>query len=484
MTTVLKVLIGLLGCVGLGRLLVQLLAGRVPRGGTGGSSASVISTAEVWGLSLCAGVAGIGWCSFFWSLAGGPLGSAFSWGLTAIGLIGGVMTHFSPVRSTLTKLKSEDQSPVAHACQILIGVLIIAAIVQTLLTPQRFWDERAIYAIKAKVLWYEGSVHSPILHEADFVQYHPKYPLLLPLAEQHFYGLLDGAHDRWPKVLFPLMYAGLVLTFAGVCARRLSPAWGWFCGLMLATTPVLMPYEYGFLCAQADAPVACFHGLAVLYLWDALHEVDDSLRRRLVAISAAAAASAAFIKDEGLAFLVIDFIACALAMLFSGRTEHQTRFGAAEWGLLIGVAAILLTPWLIHRRGLPSTTEMNYFGRMTLSLLIERLPTLGWSVPHLLAKMFREWHTWGLHWWLAAAAVITMPARAKTAPQQFLIWNLLGTLAALLLAGMVAPAELEEHLGGSTHRYLMQLVPAAWLLVAGQWADRAVRLSESPRNER
>ncbi|MDA0832453.1 MAG: hypothetical protein O2955_01355 [Planctomycetota bacterium] len=467
MTTLLIVFIGILGIVGLGYSLAHILGDRF---------LVSIFRSEHWGLSLCAGIAGVGWVSFFWCLMGGSLGSGFSWGLMVCGLLGGASTLFISRRSMRTRSTSGRGSTMTRVCQRLIGVLIVAAVVQAWLTPQRFWDERAIYAIKAKVLWHEKSVNAPILHDPDFVQYHPKYPLMLPLAEQHFFGLLDGVYDRWPKVLFPLMYAGMVLTFAGVTSRRLSPQSGWFCGFMLATTPVLMPYEYGFLCAQADAPVACFHGLAVLFLWDAHQETDRGFRRRLIVISATAAATAAFIKDEGLAFLLIDIIACGLALIFGRRLNSATesnvarhRFGAVDWGLLVGIAVVLLVPWFIHRRGLPSTTEMNYFGRISFSLLIDRLPTLLWSVPHLLDRMFGEWQTWGLHWWLAIAALMTIPSRATTASQQFLIWNLVGTLAALLLAGMIAPAELEEHLGGSTHRYLMQLVPVAWLLVAGQW---------------
>lgn len=471
MTIPLIVLVGVAGIVGLGRGIVQLLRPN------GEPSEQVSSSAEVWGLSLAAGIAAVGWISFFWTLAGGLLTSTFSGSLTALGLITGVCAFYVS-RRRVSRLSTESaSSTIARTCRAIIIMLIIAAIVQSWLTPQRFWDERAIFAIKAKVLWYEKSIHAPILHEPDFVQYHPKYPLLLPLAEQHFYAMIGGADDRWPKVLFPLMYAGLVLAFAGVVARRTSAAWGWFCGLLLATTPVLMPYEYGFLSAQADAPIACYHGLAVLFLWNALQEIDTSRRRRSIIFATGFASTAAFIKDEGLAFLLIDFLACGLALLCGVREDNQRRLRAFEWITLIGIAAVLLTPWLIHRRGLPSTTEMNYFGRMSISLAIDRLSTLGWSIPHLLDKMFREWHTWGLHWWLAAAAVVMHPRRAMRTPQQFLIWNLFGTLAALLVAGMFALAELEEHLGGSTHRYLMQLVPVLLLLTAGQWKPKKETIS-------
>ena len=66
-------------------------------------------------------------------------------------------------------------------------------------------------------------------------------------------------------------------------------------------------------------------------------------------------------------------------------------------------------------------------------------------------------------------ALLTAPRRSFAGPQLFLLLNLLGALAAFVVAGMLAPAELEEHLGGSSARYLMQLVPVAVLFVAATW---------------
>jgi hypothetical protein len=51
----------------------------------------------------------------------------------------------------------------------------------------------------------------------------------------------------------------------------------------------------------------------------------------------------------------------------------------------------------------------------------------------------------------------------------FLLLNLAGAVAALVIAGMIAPADLHDHIGGSSERYLMQLAPGAVLFAAGQW---------------
>jgi hypothetical protein len=112
---------------------------------------------------------------------------------------------------------------------------------------------------------------------------------------------------------------------------------------------------------------------------------------------------------------------------------------------------------------------MNYFGRLSLALLVERRETLRWIVPHLRSRMFREWPLWGLQWWVMLAALISMPRRALRPEQVFLLFNMLGAVASLIVAGMIAPIDPRDHIGGSSERFLMQIAPVAVLFVAGQW---------------
>lgn len=449
---------------------------------------------EVWGVSVLLGMAFTAAAAFVWSDCGGPLNSRFSWGQAALGVVAGFVTIVVQRRSFPRDPRPVLTTPhaagaLARVCQIGIGVMIALAFVQTFLTPQRFWDERAIFAIKSRVLFEAGTIDAPELRHPDFVQYHPSYPLLIPLLERHVYALCGEAQDRWAKVWFPLMYAGLVLSFAGVLSRRYSPDEGWLMATLLATVPVLMPDDYGYLSAQGDAPMACFHGGAVLLLWDCFHAPPGGSRRRSLFLASALAATAVFVKDEGKAFLLVDLLAWGLALWLVGgrlgddppgegrlRSVGRHLVAMVAFGL---IAAVLLTPWTLHQRTLPTTTEMHYFERLSASRLIEQLATLKWSIPHLLHRMFGEWRTWGLPWWLLLIALVTAPRRSFAGPQLFLLLNLLGALAAFVVAGMLAPAELEEHLGGSSSRYLMQLVPVAVLFVAGAWS-RVGHVSDVP----
>lgn len=477
---------GVCGSIMLGRTMIELVYGS-----SLDACDDALPAAEIWGLSVVLGIGLTGWLSFLWSWSGGLLGVEFSAGLAGVGWLSGVWlvwkSRRAAIRSSVQRSTTNEGSHLVRSCQCLIGVLVVMAFLQTALTPQKFWDERAIFAIKAKVLFEDGSIFSSALHNPEFVQYHPKYPLMLPLIEQHVYALIGSASDRWSKIWFPLLYTGLVLLFSGACSRRFGAPWGWVCGLLLATVPVLMPDEYGFLCAQADAAVACFHGAAVLCLWDAMNSASSRTRSIRMLLGGFFASCAAFTKDEGIAFLVIDVLSWGLA-IFVGiaflyfRTRNHAgaatklrvnehKLNAIRLLIFMGTAGALLVPWFAHRRHLPNTTEMNYTGRISLSFLYTRLNTLEWSFPHLASRMFGEWRVWGLQWCVGLAAIATQPRKAIQPPQLFLILNLLGALTALLMAGMLAPAELEEHLGGSTHRFLMQIVPVVLLLIAAQWSD-------------
>jgi hypothetical protein len=441
---------------------------------------------ERWGLGMALGTAAVSWLLFLWSLCGGPLGPGISWVLTAFGWLTGGTTLLKGRRSravqpTVAPAASDDEAALARCCRVVIGVLLALVVAQTLQTPQRFWDERAIFAIKGKVLLLERSVHSPLLAHPDFVQGHPRYPLLIPLAEAHIYALLGRVDDRWSKAIFPLLFSGLVLSYAGVLSRHCGVGRGWLLALMVATVPVLFPFELGFLSGQGDAPLASYHGLAVLYAWDALQRAPRAASAqsdwRPWLLVGGLGAAAAFTKDEGIAYLMVGSVALAGAWCAASFRRQDGGIRLCDLPAVLtalgATASLILGPWFWHRRGLPTTTEMNYFGRLSVALLVEQRERLRWIVPHLVSRMFTEWRAWGLQWWVLLAALLSAPRRALRPGQVFVLLEVVGAIAALIVAGMIAPIDVQDHIGGSSERFLMQIAPLAILFAAGQWGARA-----------
>lgn len=430
------------------------------------------NTAELLGLGCVLGVGLTAWFLFLWSYLGGELGILPSGALAILGYISGspilvgLWRKRIPSATRNQKLSEEAQQDraVSQVCQTIISILFLVTLLQTLQTPQKLWDERAIFALKGIVLFEDRSIHSPALAHPDFVQYHPKYPLLLPLAEQNIYALLGSVDDRLSKLIFTQLYCGLVLTTAGVLCHAFCAARAWLASLLTATIPVLMPYEYGFICGQADAPTGCYHGLSVLYLWDFLsRQRAGRFSPGSIFVAGVLGGLAAFTKDEGIAYLLIDGAVLGLFTLASLVRLDQAKRLVVGGVLYVTPVICMLAPWFAHRRNLPVTTEMNYAGRMTVDLFLSRLDTLSWSVPHLISRMFRQWNEWGLQWWLMLTAFVAAPRRILEPARLLLLLDVAGALAALVVAGMIAPAQLDEHIGGSSHRFLMQIAPVAVL---------------------
>ena len=496
--------LGLIGQWSLGVAIVLMVAGprvlAIPIRGSG----FLVARAELLGLGCVLGIAANSYLQFVWSLLGGRLGFGCSLTCAVGGIVLGVIAWSANrrriARSPLAPVPpaSVESQTFARGCAMIVTLLFLFAAVQTLLTPQKLWDERAYYGLKAIVLFQDHSVLSPDLADADFVQGHPRYPLLISLAEQHLYALLGRVDDRWSKIIFPILYFGMVLTLAGVLMRHRTLSQAWLGAVLVATMPLLMPDDYGFIGGQADAPVACLEGIALFYLWDALTSVGHSTAttwRTSLVFGSVMTAMVVFTKDEGISHGLVHSIAFLMALILialgrrrsSGSTTTQGQQPVTASGIALALItlsflpAVLLAPWFTHRRHLPMTTEMNYFGRLSPEALWKGLPTLAWSIPHIAWRMFGEATTWGLQWWFVALALVCFPRRALRPAQLFLLLTILGDLAALLLAGMIAPVAFEEHIGGSSHRFLMQLAPAGLLFAFAQLHDEG---ASKPTSER
>lgn len=501
--------IGLAGAWGLGLALADCILQKRSRPQAPNASLLVFSrlSPEMAGLGLVLGIGGTSWALFVWSLLGGRLGFMTSLSIAMIGLALGAMVIVRlPTSGSRGHLKSSNinsasnrsgalpfatsQQPtavpgyaLASTCQLVVIGLFLGGLIQALATPQRFWDERATFGLRSAVLAEDQTVWSKDLLHPDYVLYHPRYPLLISLAQQHVYALLGETNDRWAKCLVPLMYLGMVLVFPGVLLHSRPPSVAWLWATVLATVPALMPHDYGFLCSQADAPVACYHGLSILYLWEGLRLLPagmlDVNRSRPTSLSpfvmaGTLAGLAAFTKDEGLAFAVIDTtmltISGGLLALQERRSEKAADWTNGPKAALVFCTALIVVigPWLVYRRYLPMTTEMNYVGRLSFSSLSARLSEVDWFAQHLLQRMFWEVAEWGATWWLVALAATLAIRKLWTRQQLLLLGDLAGAIAALLAAGLISPTPLVEHIGGSSQRFLMQLMPVGILFVAGQ----------------
>lgn len=510
-------IVALAGAYGLGLAVAEWLLPDCPRESALSAKAAAARQWQLRGLAIVLGTGLTAWLLFVWSLLGGTWGRGPSGTLLGLGLLaGGWAVRCGRARQL--KLLSpeiaatEDNRRRAHAharkeidperafvvgCQSIIIGLVVLAFVQTLMLPQRFWDERATFGLRAATIAWDGGVWSKDLRHPDYVLYHPRYPLLVPMLEAHLYALFGTVDDRWAKAWFPWLYAGMLLTFLGILLERHPPGVAWLWTVVLATVPVLMPNELGFLSGQADAPLGCFHGVSLCYLALACTR-EEAAQRQSSIIAGLAAGFAAFTKDEGLAFFLVDGALIAAIGLHGLVTSNSRRPAAASasapdlvvsstplppqmpakertaaisgltWLAYIVPILVLTMPWWWYRRLLPMTTEMDYFGRLTYDQLASRAATIPWMLRHLASRLFWEVREWGWQWWLMVLLAVLVPRRIGRRDQLLLLLSMLGALLALVVAGLLAPTAVEEHIGGASQRFLMQLAPVAILFAARQ----------------
>ncbi|QDU11387.1 hypothetical protein [Gimesia aquarii] len=464
----------LLGVIGVWGIGIAFSVNLLPKPAK--SSEPFSHIVEVLGLGVILGFGGTALFYLLWGMSGLSYTSPLSYIWMSMGIIIGISTLFVQNRSLKQKTHCTESTAEIDFKRLCLGILLflsVSTILQCLMTPQRFWDERAIFGLKAIVIFQEATIQSDSLLHPDFVQYHPKYPLLIPLNEAHFYLLFGEVNDRWSKIIFPMLYVGMTLTFLGTILQLTrQKVRTWLFTLMLATVPVMVPFEYGFLSGQADGPIACFHTVTLLYLWrylSGLKNPEDkrSSSTRYLIIAGLTAGMTIFTKDEGIAFFLIDLIALSIITLIYFRNQFVLAVTSIfKFGI---TTVIVVAPWFYHREQLPSTTEMGYFSRMQISTFAEGMAALTWAIQHLLWRMFLQAGKWGLQWWMLILSFVAFPLKAIKPNQLFLLLNILGALAALLIAGMIAPTAVEEHIGESSQRFLMQISGAAVLFIAGQW---------------
>lgn len=468
MSEPLVVIVAILGVVFTGRSVLTLID-RIC-----GTLGTPRPQAEIWGISILLGISFTAASGFVWSDCGGPLNTSLAWRQTVIGSLLGI---FATVRS-LGRKQPAFVEPIAPSSPFLtrffrfaLGLVIAGAFGLSLIPPELEFEERAPRKErveidrKAKVLFQTGSIDSPELVPDGGYPVHFREPLMLPLAERHVAALLGRLSDTAPAIWSPLSLAGLALSFAGVLTRRTATAWGWILATGLAVMPILWSSETGILARVADIPTTSFHGVAVLYVWDALQRAPGRDRICGLLIASGMASSCVFTKSEGLSYLIVDVLAWGIATLGSRgvttsddkNTGRSTSWGRELFGLAIFVlfTAFLLAPWMIYRHALPTGP---------VAPRVSQPPEFLRDLFHLIIQ---DWWKTGLPWGLMLLALLSSPRRSWAVPQRFLLLTLVGTLVIAEL--VLAPAGLKGYLGGSSQPFLMHLTPLTILFVAAAW---------------
>jgi hypothetical protein len=205
--------------------------------------------------------------------------------------------------------------------------------------PHGLWDAWAIWNVRARFLAGPGEVWrnaiSPLLGRT-----HPDYPLLLSGFIARCWKVAGNYDTAVPVATAFLFFTGTVALLVSCLALVRSLSAGLLAGLVLLTGAVYLQQP---MAQFADVPLA-FYYLAALALICRAWLGEEPRRSALLALAGAAAASAAWTKNEGLVFLVVFSGCCALVeWRFSGWKKAIPR---VLWLLLGALPGLILVGWL------------------------------------------------------------------------------------------------------------------------------------------
>jgi hypothetical protein len=290
--------------------------------------------------------------------------------LIAFGLLARVLRRGTPREDLLRPPRAGVLAArAAFGISALIAVGLFAA---ALTQPNVGFDGEMAWCAAARWVRADRSVTPRALTDPRAFVSHPRYPILMPLAQVAVQETFDLGDDRRAiKPLYAAFFPALLLVFFDVARRHAGTCAAALVAAALATIPVLASDFGGADGAFSDVPLGAFFGTGLLLLL--------GRARRSESVAAALLLGAGVLtKNEGLPFALAALAAAGFLAVFARRTERRRRFAllaVAAAGVL--AAGVALSVW---RARIPQRGDEDYVGRLgKVSLAAEaraRLPLI------------------------------------------------------------------------------------------------------------
>ncbi|HEY4590300.1 MAG TPA: hypothetical protein VII86_13820 [Thermoanaerobaculia bacterium] len=364
----------------------------------------------------------------------------------------------------------------------LLAVLVSTAVLADALThPLEDWDGRMTWTAQAMFVRDAGTVDAEVLRFPKSFISHPRYPLLMPLAQIAALEAAGSDDERIVRVLYAMFFPALVLLVLEAGRRWAGSRAALLTALALLTIPWI-PFdpEGGATGAYSDLPLACFFGGGLLLLLRGRPRASDGVAAGLLL------AAALLTKNEGLPEVLI---ALALAALSAGLALVRRRRGGRRRALATALAGALCLAalWLLvsWRSAIPNRYDESYFETFSIVSYARNLasPRPFTTIPVIARRMLDPW-LWGLFWWLAPVLFVAAAPAFRRPPTAYLA----AAAVVPLLAAWSAYAQVSATVYYATvtwNRLLLQgCVPVFGLLAVGVrrlllYFPRALRISPS-----
>ena len=317
------------------------------------------------------------------------------------------------------------------------------------------WDGLTVWELKARYAFLNGGA-LPVAYFSDTARWfsHPEYPLLLPLTETWFYFWIGDCDQFWIKLIFPIWYLAGAAMLWRAAGRLSGRRWtGWIIVLLFPLVPAIHNAPGGVSVGYADIPLAAIYSAAIFYLLRLLAEESGDALALLIALGA----TLPWMKREG-AILWLGIMLWVGVLLWIRGRRLLSALSFLPGIMVIGGWKLFLL--CVH--ALPSRD----FVSATPARLLANASRLG-GILHELGLTLGSTSLWDIFWLLSALALIMVARRQRDRSAATIAWLLLAPLLAYTGSYVFSAwPDFIDHIDTSLPRLLIQLTPAAWLLIA------------------
>jgi len=347
-----------------------------------------------------------------------------------------------------------------------ISFIVFLIFFDALIQPMHVWDERAIWAFKANILYQDGTIYSMDFFDADRVHPHKHYPLLIPLIESWIYVVLGHIDDTLVKVIFPLIFTSLLLILYSSQRNFFPRTHSLIFTALLASVPFFVSttvFGAGAASGYVDIPLSFFYFISVIYLY---RWMKDNSKKDYLVIAAIFSAFTVFTKPEGVILFIINLFILNIYILFDLKQAKKQKIMHLLSYLII--PTVMLLPWFIFKSNLPSDISFNF----SITYFIQRL----YIAPIVLTGFLKNALNpllWGVLWVLLGLSTLFTIKETFKKPLVYLFLILILYISAWVTIYMLGLSPVDSVKGsvfmwGNIGRRLTHIAPVMVFLISSQ----------------
>jgi hypothetical protein len=333
-------------------------------------------------------------------------------------------------------------------------IYAVVGLLDARVQPLNSWDAWSIWARKAEVLFFTGSLPTDFFASPAYAFMHPDYPILLPVFEAVHFRAMGTVNTQAIHIQFWLLLIAFVWAIFYLGLRR-GTLLEW---LPLALVASIAPAVYGQLfTGYADIPMALLLSLGVLLLGEWLSTGD----RSMLALAVLFLVGSANTKNEG---LMAGFIALAVAAVVTAVGSNRASLKPLAFGIAGFVAGIL--PWRIWIAAEGIHGDIRLRKGLDPSYLSAHAGRVWPSVESLYAQLIDQ------NSWLyivpfgAAVALVCLLIRRRRSLAAFYLATGVLAFAALVWIYWISPTvPLDFFLASSSYRVVSVITAIAFAML-------------------